>query len=145
MGMQNIAFVAGFPNFLASIALSGVLLLIAVAIYVKMTPWKEWTLINEKKNASAGLALVGAVIGLALPVAANLASSLSLFEMLIWGVVVMFVQLTAYRISEMFMKDLRNRIQHDEAGPAIVLLGVKVAIGIIVAAGIADPVLPSFF
>lgn len=132
------AFRQGFPAFLLMTATAGLLLLAASAIYVKLTPWKELALVKGG-NGAAGLALSGAIVGLAIPLASCLASSLSLFDLVLWGTVALLLQLLTYRVIDMILKDIPTRIQKDEAGAAIVLIAAKVSVAMILAAGLWDP------
>jgi len=132
------AFRSGFPNYLLFTGLAGLLLLITSAVYVLLTPWKELALLKGG-NGTAGLALAGAIIGLAIPLAANVASSSSVVDFLIWSVVSLLMQLLAYRLTDMILRDLPRRIEQDEAGAAIVLIAVKLSTAMILAAGLWDP------
>ena len=62
------------PAFASFFATAIVLLLAFLAIYVKITPYNELTLIREG-NAAAAISLGGAVIGFALPIAVAVAVS----------------------------------------------------------------------
>jgi len=132
------AFVEGFPDFLLYTGVAAVMLVLAIAIYIKLTPWRELALVKDQ-NGAAGLALAGAVVGLAIPISACLAMSVSLFGLLIWGVVALILQLLAYRITDLLLRDLPRRIEEDQAGPAIVLIGAKLASAMLLAAGLWDP------
>jgi len=50
------AFVQGFPDFLIATSIAAVMLIIATAIYIMLTPWKELALVRDQ-NGAAGLAL----------------------------------------------------------------------------------------
>ncbi|MEM9842607.1 MAG: DUF350 domain-containing protein [Pseudomonadota bacterium] len=117
---------------------AGVLLLIASTIYVLLTPWKELALVRGG-NGAAGLALAGAIAGLAIPIASCLASSLTLIDLLLWGSVALLLQLLTYRIIDMILSDIPSRIQNDEAGAAIVLIAAKLAVALLLGAGLWDP------
>ena len=93
---------------------------------------------------TAGLALAGAFIGLAIPLASCLASSVSLLDLILWGVVALILQLLAYRLTDLLLRDLPKRIQDDEAGAAIVLISTKLASAMLLAAGLWDPALQRF-
>ena len=84
MGGEIGAFVEGFPRFLIWTGTAGGLLIFATAVYVLLTPWKELALVRGG-NGAAGLALAGAIAGLALPISSALASSVTLLDLLIWG------------------------------------------------------------
>jgi len=87
---------------------------------------------------------LGAIVGLAIPIASCLASSISLFDLILWGVVALILQLLTYRIIDMILRDIPGRIQNDEAGAAIVLIASKLAVAMLLAAGLWDPALQRF-
>lgn len=143
MGAEIEAFVEVFPRFLIYTGVAGVLLLIASTVYILLTPWKELALVRGG-NGAAGLALSGAIVGLAIPIASTLASSVTIFDLVIWGVIALLLQLIAYRIVDLLLRDLPKRIENDEAGAAIVLISTKIATALILAAGLWDPNLSRF-
>lgn len=143
MGGEIGAFVEGFPRFLIWTGTAGGLLIFATAVYVLLTPWKELALVRGG-NGAAGLALAGAIAGLALPISSALASSVTLIDLLIWGGVALLLQLIAYRIVDVLLRDIPKRIENDEAGAAIVLIAAKLASAMILAAGLWDPALQRF-
>lgn len=132
------SFRQGFPDFLLMTGTAGILLLVASTIYILLTPWKELALVRGG-NGAAGLALAGAISGLAIPIASCLASSLTLLDLLLWGTVALLLQLLTYRIIDMVLRDIPNRIQNDEAGAAIVLIAAKISVAMLLAAGLWDP------
>ena len=132
------SFRQGFPDFLLMTGTAGILLLVASTIYILLTPWKELALVRGG-NGAAGLALAGAIAGLAVPIASCLASSLTLLDLLLWGSVALLLQLLTYRIIDMILRDIPQRIQNDEAGAAIVLIAAKVSVAMLLAAGLWDP------
>ncbi|WP_084420615.1 DUF350 domain-containing protein [Henriciella litoralis] len=140
MGSVFQSFQEGFPTFLMYTGTAGLMLILAVVVYILLTPWKELALVKGG-NGTAGLALSGAIVGLAIPLASCLASSVSLLDLVLWGVVSLILQLLAYRLTDLLLKDLPERIKNDEAGAAIVLIGTKLASAMLLAAGLWDPVL----
>ncbi len=132
------SFRQGFPDFLLMTGTAGLLLILASTIYILLTPWKELALVRGG-NGAAGLALSGAIAGLALPIASCLASSLTLLDLVIWGTVALLLQLLTYRITDMLLRDIPSRIQNDEAGAAIVLIAAKLSAAMLLAAGLWDP------
>ena len=87
--MQSIA---GFPAFLLYFVLALILLALFVAIYTRVTPYREIALIREG-NVAASISLSGALIGLVLPLASAIAHSVSPLDMVAWGVIALVVQL----------------------------------------------------
>ncbi len=132
------SFRQGFPDFLLMTGTAGILLLAASTIYILLTPWKELALVRGG-NGAAGLALAGAITGLAVPIASCLASSLTLVDLVLWGSVALLLQLLTYRIIDMILRDIPTRIQNDEAGAAIVLIAAKLSVAMLLAAGLWDP------
>ena len=137
------AFQQSFPTFIFMTAIAGVLLLAASTVYILLTPWRELALVRGG-NGSAGLDLAGAIVGLAIPIASCLASSLGPFDLLLWGGVALILQLLTYRIIDMILRDIPKRIEADEAGAAIVLIASKVSVAMLLAAGRWDPELHRF-
>ena len=132
------SFRQGFPDFLLMTGTAGILLVVASTLYILLTPWKELALVKGG-NGAAGLALAGAIAGLAIPIASCLASSLTLVDLVLWGTVALLLQLLTYRIIDMVLRDIPTRIQNDEAGAAIVLIAAKISVAMLLAAGLWDP------
>ena len=132
------AFRSGLPVFLLFTGVAGILLILSIAVYIKLTPWRELALVKDQ-NGAAGLALAGAIVGLAIPISSCLANSVSLPGLIIWGVILLLLQLLAYRVTDLLLRDLPKRIEEDQAGPAIVLVGAKLASASLLAAGLWDP------
>lgn len=130
------AFLAGFPVFITHSAISLGILLVGTLIYIKITRHDEMALIRSG-NTAAALSLAGAVIGLALPLAFSLAASASLMELIIWGAVALILQMIAFRVADLMLKDLPARIEKGEMGSAVLLVTIKLSTAIINAAAIA--------
>nr|WP_321360301.1 DUF350 domain-containing protein [uncultured Hyphomonas sp.] len=143
MGGEIGAFVEAFPRFLIWTASAGVMLVVSSTIYVLLTPWKEFAEV-KRGNTAAGLALGGAIAGLALPMSSALASSITLVDFAIWGVVALLLQLIVYRLVDLLLGGLPRRIEQDELGAAAVLVSAKLASALILAAGLWDPALQRF-
>lgn len=136
-------FVSGFPHFLVMTGAACALLVLSSTVYILLTPWKELALVRDG-NGAAGLALAGAIAGLAIPLASALASSVGVLDMVIWGGVALLLQLIAYRVVDILLSGLPGRIENDEAGAAIVLIAAKLATAMLLAAGLWDPNLGRF-
>lgn len=143
MGGEVNAFQQSFLDYAVNSGVAALMLLAAVTLYVLLTPWKEFALVRNQ-NTSAGIALAGAVVGLSIPIAAALATSMSLYDVVIWGVVALLLQLIVYRVVDVLLGDIPKRIEADEVGAAILLAGAKLATAFILAAGLWDPSLHKF-
>ncbi len=139
-GGEISAFDAAFPRFLMSTGAAGLMLLVASTVYVLLTPWKELSLVRSG-NTSAGIALSGAILGLAIPISSTLASSMTLEGLLIWGAIALLMQLITYRVVDLILRDIPRRIADDEIGAATLLAAAKLSTAMILASGLWDPVL----
>lgn len=132
------AFVAGFPNFIIQLGVALGLFVASLTIYVLMTPHKELALIRAG-NPSAALAFGGVVVGLAIPLGSCLAYAFGLWDLVIWGVITLLLQLLAFRFADIFLRGLPRRIAEGDVAAAVFLMSVKIGIALIVSGAIADP------
>ncbi|MFN3858852.1 MAG: DUF350 domain-containing protein [Caulobacter sp.] len=130
------AFASGFPLSLMHAGLTIVMLVLGAVVYALLTPHKEITLIREG-NAAAALSFSGVLIGLTIPLCTALATSTSPLEIGLWGVAVIFVQLLAFRLVDFVLHGLPQRIQEGEISAAMLLVGAKVSIALILSSAIA--------
>ena len=129
------SFLAGFPTLMLHFSVTLIIFATGVFIYIKITPYDDFKLIRDQ-NTAVAISLAGSVIGLSIPLAFTMANSIIIWEIVIWGFISILIQLLAYRISDMLLKDLPNRISSGEIGAAIVLVSIKLACAIINAAAI---------
>ncbi|MGE0597209.1 MAG: DUF350 domain-containing protein [Hyphomonadaceae bacterium] len=132
------AFVSGFPDFIIQLGVALGLFISSVIIYVLMTPHRELELIRAG-NPSAALAFGGVVVGLAIPLGSCLAHSFGLWDLLIWGIVTLLVQLLAFRFADIFLRGLPRRIAEGDVAAAVFLMSVKIGLALIVSGAVADP------
>ena len=132
------AFVAGFPDFILQLGVALGLFVGSLTIYVLLTPHKEFDLIRAG-NPSASLAFGGVVVGLAIPLGSCLAHSLGLWDLLIWGVVTLLLQLLAFRFADMILRGLPRRIAEGDVAAAVFLMSVKLGLALILSGAVADP------
>ena len=130
------AFASGFPVALLHIAVSVVMLLGAAALYILLTPHKEISLVRQG-NTAAAVDLGGALVGLALPLAVSLKGSTSLMDVALWGVATVAIQLLVFRLVDVLLHGLPQRIKDGEMAAAALLVGAKLATAMIVAAAVA--------
>ena len=125
----------GFPVLIYHLSLTIGLFVIGLFVYVKVTPHHEFKLVREG-NQAAGVALSGVVIGLALPLATSMASSVNAIDILFWGIVVVVVQLFVFVAAHLVLRDLSQRIENGEMASAWVLFSFNVALALFVSAAI---------
>ena len=129
------AFATGFPTTVAHLAVTLGLLGAGAVIYALLTPWKEIALIREG-NAAASVAFAGVLVGLAVPLAVSLSVSTSVRDIFIWGVATVVLQLLAFRIVDLVLTGLPQRIREGEISAAVLLVGAKLATAVILAAAL---------
>jgi len=121
------------PRFLVYFGLALVLLALFVVIYVRVTPYRELTLIRQG-NIAAAVSLSGAIVGFVLPLASAVAHSVSLGDMLAWSLVALGVQVVVYAIASRVVSHFREAIEGGVVAPALLLAAIAVAVGVLNAA-----------
>lgn len=134
-GVLN-SLAAGFPILIAHFLLTIGLLLLAVMIYIRITAHDELKLIRDG-NTAAALSLAGAILGLAIPLASCLAASVSLLDILVWGVITLLLQVLVFWAMDRTVRNLSRRIEDGEMGPAILLVAVKLSVAAVSAAAVS--------
>ncbi|HEY3697139.1 DUF350 domain-containing protein [Phenylobacterium sp.] len=130
------AFATGFPLTLLHAGVTTLILFLGALAYVMLTPHREITLIREG-NAAAAVSLGGVLVGLAIPLAVSLNASTSIIEIGVWGLSTVVVQLLVFRVVDLLLRGLPQRIQEGEVAAAALLVGAKLATAIILAAAVA--------
>ncbi|MEK9679408.1 MAG: DUF350 domain-containing protein [Rhodospirillaceae bacterium] len=130
------SFLAGLPVLLLHFVLTVLMLALGAVLYVMMTPYHEIDLIKAG-NVAASISFGGVLIGMAIPLAVAMASSVNAYDILIFGAVTIALQLLAYRITDLVLNDLPKRIIAGEISAAILLIAVKLSISVINAAGVS--------
>ena len=130
------AFATGFPLTLLHAGVTTLILFLGALVYVMLTPHREITLIREG-NAAAAVSLGGVLVGLAIPLGVSLNASTSMIEIAVWGVSTVVVQLLVFRLTDLLLRGLPQRIQEGEVAAAALLVGAKLATALILAAAVA--------
>ena len=127
-------FVEAIPHFLAYFAAAAGLAVAFLALYVLITPHKEFALIREG-NSAAALQLSGTFIGFAVPVAVVIGHSVSIPDMLLWGGVAALVQAGVFFvISRLLFRAISERIAERCVASGIFVGGMGLGFGILQAA-----------
>jgi putative membrane protein len=124
---------AGFDDFLVYLAVGLVLLAVYVAIYVRVTPYREIALIRAG-NMAAAYSLSGAVIGFVIPLASAIEHSVWLADMAIWGLIAMLVQLAAFVAVRITIPTITRDIPAGQTAQGFFLGAIAIAVGMLNAA-----------
>ena len=124
---------AGFDDFLVYLAVSLVLTALFIAIYVRVTPYREIALIREG-NMAASFSLSGSLLGFVIPLAAAVKYSVSLVDMAIWGLIALLVQLAAFVCVKLLIPTITRDIPAGNGAQGFFLGSLSLGAGILSAA-----------
>jgi putative membrane protein len=124
------ALQTGLPLLLLQFATTLALLALGVACYAALTPFHEWRLIREG-NTAGGVVLAGALVALAVPLAATLATSLVTLDIALWGLVAVLLQLVTFAAVALLVPGLRRMIEAGNVAAASLLVGIQIAVALL--------------
>jgi putative membrane protein len=127
---------AGLPVLLAHLATTTGLFFVGLAIYVWVTPYREIALIRQG-NTAAAISLTGQMLALGIPLSTMMAHSVSLPDILLWGIVTVILQLIAFGVVAVVIRKLPQAIERGEMAPALVLAGGQIVAGLLNAAAMS--------
>ena len=133
MNEQFGLFLANLSEFLLFFVAAAALTLIFVVFYTRVTRHNELSLI-KKNSTAAALAFSGSLIGFALPLASTMINSVTVVEMVLWGLVALIVQVLVYLIIRLPMPRISERIEADEVAAGIWRGSCSIVAGILNAA-----------
>lgn len=126
----------GLPVLVGQFAATLALLGIGIACYTALTPFHEQRLIREG-NTAVGIVVAGTLVALAMPLAATLASSVVLLDIMLWGVVALLIQLATFAAATALIRGLREMIEGGNIAAALVLIGIQIAVALLNAGAMA--------
>ena len=129
------ALVTGLPFLISHLFITLCLLFIGITSYIFLTPVKELKLIKGG-NLSASISFSGALLGIGIPLASSLSVSISILEIIIWGITAIILQLLCFKVTDTFLKDLSKRIEDDQLATSILLFSIKISVSLINSAAI---------
>jgi len=124
---------SGLPKLIVQFVTCAVLLAIGVAIYVRVTPFREREMVAHG-NAAAGTMLAGATLAMAIPLAAMLATSGTFLDVLVWGIVALILQLITLGVVALVMRNFRTMIEGGNIAAAVTLAGAQISVALLNAA-----------
>ena len=130
------AFASGFPLTLLHAGVSLLMLILGAVVYALLSPYKEITLIREG-NPAASLSFGAVLLGLAIPLAVSLSASPTVLEVVVWGLAVGAVQLLMFRLTDLLLRGLPDRIRDGEVGAAGLLAAARLSTALLLAAAVA--------
>lgn len=127
-------FGQGAYHFLVAFGLACVFLVVFKWLYQISTPYDEKQMIASG-NAAAGIALGGAILGFALPLASALTQTASIVEFAMWAVLAGVIQIVASLVlRRIVVRDLVSRFQDNNIATATYIAATSIALGLLNAA-----------
>ncbi|WP_211463076.1 DUF350 domain-containing protein [Collimonas silvisoli] len=123
----------GLPAFLSHFGLALLLVAVFFVVYIFITPYHELRLIRAG-NHTAAASLAGALLGYIVALASAISNSVSLLDMLVWGMVALVVQLLAFLIVKLLLPTLLEDIPENKIASGIFLGTVSLGLGLLNAA-----------
>jgi putative membrane protein len=124
---------AGFDDFIVYFAASIALVALFLAVYVRVTPYRELALIRAG-NTAAAASLSGALLGFVAPLASAVAHSVNLADMAIWGAIALLVQMASYGAARVLLPGIASGIASGNVAHGVTLGALSLAVGILNAA-----------
>ncbi len=120
--------------FLLSMVLGMALLVLFLRLYQASTPYDERRLVGEG-NSAAAIAVGGALVGFALPLASAIRETTSPLEFAIWGVIAGIIQIVApLVVRSLVIRDFAAKIEAGNVATGIFMAALSIGIGLINAA-----------
>jgi putative membrane protein len=126
----------GLDEFLVYFGLCLVFVALFLAIYIRVTPYREIQLIREG-NSAAAASLSGALIGFVLPLAAAVEHSVNPYDLAIWATIALAVQLLVYAATRLVLPDVGRDIPAGKVASGVFLAAMSVGAGILSAASMS--------
>jgi len=130
---ELMASFAGFDDFLIYLGIASVLLAVFIAIYLRITPYREIKLIRDG-NSAAAFSLSGTIIGMVLPLASALEFSVGLIDLAVWATIALVVQILVFIIARVALPNIVNDIPEGKQASGIFLGAISIAAGLLNAA-----------
>jgi putative membrane protein len=125
----------GLPVLLVHLAVTIGLLIGGVSLYVYLAPYRELGLIREG-NVAAAVVLAGQTLAIAIPLAAMMANSVSIPDIVLWGIITIILQYVAIVSARFLVRRLGEHIARGDVAAALVLAVGQIAAGLLNAAAL---------
>jgi putative membrane protein len=127
---------AGFDDFLVYLGIAAVLLAVFVAIYARITPYRELALIRDG-NMAAVFSLSGTIIGMVLPLSSAVENSVNLIDLAVWCTIALAVQIIVFVIARIALPNIVHDIPAGKQASGVFLGAISIAAGLLNAAAMS--------
>ncbi len=137
MDMSSFDYSTAITAHLIYFAIAIVATVVFIAIYVMLTPHREFTLIRQG-NSAAAISLGGALLGYTIPLAKAIAQSEGMHDMLLWSGVALVAQVAAYGVTRLILPTLSNDVHEGKVASGIFLAAMSLSVGMLNAAAMTE-------
>jgi putative membrane protein len=124
---------SGLPMLLLQFLLVLALLTAGIFLYMAVTPFRERELVRNG-NPAAATVLGGALVAMAIPLAALLATTGAFLDILVWGLVAVLLQLLTVAVISHLLRGMRAMVEAGQVAAAIPLVAAQISVGLLNAA-----------
>ncbi len=124
---------AGFDEFLIYFGMCIAFVAIFLWVYDRVTPYNEIKLIREGNHAAAW-SLGFTIMGFSLPLASAVIHSVHPWDLMLWAVIALVVQILVFVVVRLILPDLTRHIQEGQVSSGAFLGCVALSAGILNAA-----------
>lgn len=124
------AFMPEVASYLIYFVLSVIMVRIYLFIYLRVTPYDEFKLMQEG-NVAAGIAFSGSIIGFSFTLAANAILHSSIQSFVMWAFIALLVQIFSYFLATSLVKDTVKHIKNGNVAMGLFIAALSVVFGIV--------------
>ena len=124
---------SGFDDFLVYFGLAILFMAAFLWTYMLVTPYNEMQLIRAG-NAAAAWSLGFTLLGFSLPLAAAIIHSVNPWDMMLWAMIALVVQIAVFVVVKLLLPDLTRRIEEGQVASGAFLGMVSLSAGVLNAA-----------
>jgi putative membrane protein len=124
---------SGFDDFLVYFGLAILFVVAFLWIYMLVTPYDEVKLIRAG-NAAAAWSLGFTLLGFTLPLASAIIHSVNPWDMMLWALIALVVQILVFVVVRLLLPDVTRRIEEGQVATGAFLGLLSLAAGVLNAA-----------
>ena len=128
---------AGFPIFVLHLLTTLLVWVASITLYAKITPHHELPMIRDG-NVATAISFGSAALGLAVPLAFCLAGSINVYDILLWSVPILLLQVSVFFLFDAVVRDVPGRLSRNDMACAIFLALCRLGVAAIIAGAISD-------
>jgi putative membrane protein len=124
---------SGFDDFLVYFGLAILFVIAFLWVYTLVTPYNEMQLIKAG-NAAAAWSLGFTLLGFSLPLASAMIHSVNPWDMMLWALIALVVQILVFVVVRLILPDVTRHIQEGQVSSGAFLGLLSLAAGVLNAA-----------